>query len=150
MIQQWQTDLIEEAESWIGTPFNYGCAEKGKGIDCARFLVMTFKAFGYIRPGHQIKHLPPDWFMATEKEAREYEKIFVGELYNLADEVPNKERRITDILLMEYYGFKSHVGMLMPETRMIHARNQRKVQVQNIGNFESRICSVWRFKGLPE
>lgn len=149
ILEQWQLDIIEEARSWEGTPFSYGCSEKGKGTDCARFLLSIFKKFGYIRPGHQLKHLPPDWCLAKEPDASRFENIFVSQLYALADDVPIDEMRVSDILLMEYYGYKSHVGLLFPDDRMIHTRNQRKVQIQSIGNFRSRICAVLRCKGLP-
>lgn len=150
MISQWQTDIIVEAESWLGTPFHYGGIEKHKGTDCARFIIMTFKALGYIRPGHQLTQIPADWFMAAEDAARDFEKIFVSQLYALGNEIPIKKKRVTDILLMEYYGYKSHLGILMPDNNIIHARNERKVQIQSMKKFESRICAVLRCKGLPE
>lgn len=43
--------LAKEAESWIGTPYKYGCAEKGEGSDCSGMIVKVYeKVLGWKLP----------------------------------------------------------------------------------------------------
>lgn len=37
-----QKKLLEEAETWMGTPYLYGGKEKGAGADCSGFVMMVY------------------------------------------------------------------------------------------------------------
>lgn len=37
-----QRKLLDEAETWLGTPYLYGGQEKGKGADCSGFVMMVY------------------------------------------------------------------------------------------------------------
>jgi hypothetical protein len=39
--------VIEEAKSWIGTPFHDGAKLKGVGVDCGQFVAAVFENCGW-------------------------------------------------------------------------------------------------------
>ena len=36
--------IVEEAMSWIGTPYKYGGTEKGKGADCSGMVLKVYES----------------------------------------------------------------------------------------------------------
>lgn len=54
--------LIEEARSWLGTPFRENCAVKGKqgGVDCTRFVHAVHTACGACE-NVVLEVLPVEW-----------------------------------------------------------------------------------------
>lgn len=45
------TKIVEEARSWVGTPFHAGARIKGIGADCAGLVVGIAEHFGMVVPG---------------------------------------------------------------------------------------------------
>lgn len=46
-----QKKIIEEAMTWLRTPYHSGAKIKGVGVDCGMFLIGVFEGAGYLRPG---------------------------------------------------------------------------------------------------
>jgi cell wall-associated NlpC family hydrolase len=72
--------VIEEALTWLGTPYHHGARVKGVGADCGQFPAAVFAACGLI-PDIDIGSYPHDWHMhrADERYLRHVEQFFVGE-----------------------------------------------------------------------
>lgn len=63
--------VVEEALSWLGTPFVYGQCVKGVGVDCGRFPAAVFHDAQVKRIDMaKIPHIPPDWFLHKREEQR--------------------------------------------------------------------------------
>lgn len=65
-----RTRVIEEAETWIGTPFQMNACLKGQGVDCSRFLYACYWAVG-LRLRNKLEdfpHLPSDWGLHAREE----------------------------------------------------------------------------------
>lgn len=59
---------VNEARSWIGTPYSLGKKSKGAGVDCALLLLAVYQVVGIIpldEPNHKFKS---DWFCHTQDE----------------------------------------------------------------------------------
>lgn len=106
--------LLEEAQSWIGTPYKYAAQEKGEGTDCSGLIMQLYlQCLDYHIPRNSAKQaefcvdlrrddaLPGDLvFFATGKDAT----------------------RVT------------HVGMLMDEAQFIHASSSKGVVISRLDN----------------
>ncbi len=116
---KWQTDLsksdsniLKEASSWLGTPYGYGCAEKGKACDCSGMVMSVYeKVTGVKLPRNSAQQQE---FCKNLKK----KDVRVGDLCFFATgKDPDKT---------------SHVGIMVDETNFIHASTSKGVVVSDI------------------
>ena len=50
--------IVEEARSWLGTPYHHQAMVKGAGVDCAMILVAVYRAVGLIPAGFDPRPYP--------------------------------------------------------------------------------------------
>jgi NlpC/P60 family putative phage cell wall peptidase len=60
-------DVVQEARSWLGTPYHHQGRVKGAGVDCAMLLIEVFRTCGLI-PDIDPKPYPPDWHLHRDEE----------------------------------------------------------------------------------
>jgi len=61
--------VVEEARSWIGTPYLRGGRIKGGGADCASLLYFVYKSCGLVDENdEEIGHHSSDWWQHTKEE----------------------------------------------------------------------------------
>lgn len=104
--------VVKEAMEWIGTPYKYGGAEKGKGSDCSGLVMSAYlEATG--------KQLPRNSAMQAEFCKRlSGEELEVGDLCFFA--TGKDPKRI------------SHVGIMIDNESFIHASSSKGVVVSKI------------------
>lgn len=54
--------IVEEAKSWLGTPFHNEARVKGHGVDCGQLLLGVYEAVCVI-PHIETDHYSPDWHL---------------------------------------------------------------------------------------
>ena len=59
--------VLEEARSWLGTPYHHMGRVKGVGCDCLTLLAAVYHAAGVV-PEIEIPHYPPDWHLHRSAE----------------------------------------------------------------------------------
>lgn len=59
--------IIQEALSWLGTPYAHAQRCKGAGVDCGQILAAIFEAVGTI-PAHNTGAYPHDWHLHRGEE----------------------------------------------------------------------------------
>jgi NlpC/P60 family putative phage cell wall peptidase len=59
--------VVEEARSWLGTPFHHGARLKGVGVDCAQLLIAVYTSAGLVEVP-QVGFYAPDWFLHEQTE----------------------------------------------------------------------------------
>lgn len=59
--------VVEEALSWLKTPYHHEAHVKGHGVDCAHFLHEVYSAAGMIE-WTEIPHYSPDWHLHRTEE----------------------------------------------------------------------------------
>ena len=148
MITEIQQAIINEAVSWLGTPYDYGSAEKGKGIDCAKFLLAVYKKVGLIRPGFQPPHMNPDWSFKADADPAAFKEFIL----KCGHEVPFDERLPGDIVSYQFPGYagrlyETHLAILIENDLIIHAVRDHEVMRHRMTAFNN-IKSVYRAKGL--
>lgn len=104
--------LLNEARSWIGTPYAYGCAEKGRGTDCSGMIMSLFYGVYGIK-------LPRSSAMQHEfSHPVKFDKMQPGDLVFFT--TSKNSSRV------------NHVGLYVGNGRMIHASSSRGVMESSL------------------
>ena len=59
--------ILDEARSWIGTPFHDDARIKGAGVDCAQLVAAVYIASGVL-PEFEVPRYTAQWFMHRSEE----------------------------------------------------------------------------------
>lgn len=106
--------LIQEAYSWIGTPYKYASAEKGCGTDCSGLVMKVYQsAIGYTLPRNSAKQ-------AEFCEPVSDEEVAEGDLVFFAT-----GSNPTEV---------SHVGIMVDNIKFIHASSSKGVVESKLTN----------------
>ncbi len=107
-----QRKLIEEAFSWLGTPYTYAMQDKGVGTDCSGMVMSVYRdVAGCLLPRNSAKQAE-FCIKVKEKDAR------IGDLVFFATgKDPEKV---------------SHVGILVDDNSFIHASTSKGVVVSRL------------------
>lgn len=109
-----QKKIAEEAYSWIGTPYTYAKAEKGKGTDCSGMVMVIYENItGEKIPRNSAKQAEFCNRIADEDVA-------TGDLVFFA--TGNDADKI------------SHVGIVVDSENFIHASSSKGVVLSKISN----------------
>lgn len=128
--------LIEEARSWIGTPWVHHQRCKGVGVDCVQFLVATAEANGVELDPIENYYRSP----SGDSLLRDLEDRF--------ERVPTDKIQPGDILLFQIRGIPHHVG-LKSDRGFIHAdQRANKVCEVSFGEVWQRLLvAAFEVKG---
>lgn len=109
-----QKKIIEEAYTWLGTPYKYAGTDKGKGADCSGMVMMVYeKAVGEKIPRNSAKQAE----FCKEIDASD---VSAGDLVFFA--TGKDPDRI------------SHVGIIIDNENFIHASSSKGVVVSKFTN----------------
>lgn len=109
-----QRRLIEEAFTWMGTPYEYAGLSKGKGVDCSGMVMKVYEdVAGRKLPRNSARQA--EWC-----ETIEAKDIEIGDLVFFA--TGKDPDRV------------SHVGMIVDDESFIHASSSKGVVVSKLSN----------------
>ncbi len=104
--------LIEEAFSWLGTPYAYARQDKGAGTDCSGMVMSVYRdALGINLPRSSAKQ-------AEYCDKIEGDEVGIGDLVFFAT---GKNRKSI-----------SHVGIMVDSDRFIHSSSSKGVVVSGL------------------
>lgn len=107
-----QKRVVEEAMSWLGTPYAYAKCDKGEGTDCSGMVMKVYEsATGWKIPRNSAKQA--EFCIFLEKE-----NVCVGDLVFFA--TGKDPERI------------SHVGIMIDDINFVHASTSKGVVVSKI------------------
>jgi hypothetical protein len=113
-----QRRVVEEARSWIGTPYKSRACVKGVGVDCFTIQVAVLKAA--LNREIAIPHYPPDWFKHTEID--HYKYLVLRYARQLTQEMPRTELQAPGNLVMVKIGRTfCHTGIITCWPLVVHA-----------------------------
>jgi cell wall-associated NlpC family hydrolase len=110
-----RTRIIQEARTWIGTPYHDHGGVKGVGVDCAHLLVKVYSAVGLVPENINLPDYTPFWYLHSDSDWG------LEELAKYTQDVDVLE--VGDILIFKFGRAYSHgciVSCLSPLT-VIHA-----------------------------
>jgi cell wall-associated NlpC family hydrolase len=108
--------IIDEAFSWIGTPFR-NCADiKGAagGVDCAMLAVRCYVDTGRLQP-FDPRPYPPGWMLHRNEER------FLGWIRDTLDAREVAAPRLADVPVWKVGRCFSHCGIVVNSTEAIHS-----------------------------
>lgn len=107
-----RSQVVREAESWIGTPFHHAARVKGGGVDCLMLLAEVYERAGvaaHIEPPFYV----PDWHL--HRDAERYMEGLLGYARPVAAPEPG------DVALFRFGRTFSHGAIVVAWPRLIHA-----------------------------
>jgi cell wall-associated NlpC family hydrolase len=120
-------DVINEAKSWLNTPYHHMGNVKGAGVDCGQFLIEVFHAVG-LCPKIDTGHYSHDWHFNRSEERY----LSWVEKYAKPTTTPN----LGDIALFKFGRCISHGGIITEWPTMIHSHIGRGVVYVNANDAE--------------
>ena len=104
--------IVKEASGWLGTPYGYGRAEKGRACDCSGMVMSVYEEVTGVKLPRNSAQQQEFCRKLKEKDVR------VGDLCFFATgKDPDKT---------------SHVGIMIDDTNFIHASTSKGVVVSDI------------------
>lgn len=104
--------IVDEARTWLGTPYHHRGRVKGAGVDCAMLLCEVYYEVGalpYIDPGYY----PADWHLHRSDEK------YLGWLKRYGREVA--EPQVGDVVLWQFGRCYSHGAIYIGGGDIIHS-----------------------------
>jgi cell wall-associated NlpC family hydrolase len=105
--------VIDEAKTWLGTPYHHAARVKGAGVDCATLPAEVYAAAGMI-PALDLDHYPPDWHLHRSAER------YLAHVLDHAREVPAPTGP-GDFVLYKWGRAFAHGAIVVSWPTIIHA-----------------------------
>jgi len=148
--------IVDEARTWLGTPFHHQGRLKGVGADCAGIVDGVARAFGF------SGNVPVNYGRQPDCKAMK------AVLDEHMDPIPVAEATLADVLWFAFDGDPQHVGIITdlagasisdaapggdtPCGRfgILHSYAQAKKCVEHGMDdvWRKRIRGAWRFRGI--
>lgn len=136
-------DIVEEARTWINTPFKHQMREKGVGCDCIGLILGIAWSFGFTE--YDCNNYKPG---SVNKD----EIIYQAE--RLGKRIPKSEMKIGDIVLLNSESLLTHAGILTDYREdmfgIIHAMMSMKAVREHrlSSDWRLNIVRVYQFPGI--
>lgn len=137
--------IIAEAMSWVGTRYHHHQACKGAGADCVGFVLGVAKAIGSVDAGWEPATYSYQWHLHKNEEA------LVQNLRAVcAHQIPLEAASPGDLIAFRYGRVTSHVGILLPNERLVHAHMEARgvVVTPFAGDLRRRATRAFVFPGV--
>ena len=125
-----QERMLDEAMTWLGTPYKYGGAEKGEGTDCSGLVTRIYLEMTEIKLPRQSAKQAEFCKSLKQKEVHACDLVFFA-----TGKDPNRV---------------SHVGLLLDEETFIHASSSKGVCITRLDNpwYSKRLLGFGRVPGF--
>jgi len=129
--------IVDEARTWLGTPFHHQGRLKGVGADCAGVVDGVARAFGF------SGNIPANYGRQPDRN------IMKRVLDEHMDPIPVAEATIADVLWFAFDGDPQHVG-IVTDIGILHSYAQvgKCVEHSLDDTWRDRIRGAWRFRGI--
>ena len=108
-------EIIAEALTWLGTPYQHAQMVKGAGVDCGMILVGIFSAVGLIPPEFRPKPYAPDWHMHRSEEK------YLDQIKGFAHEIERNQAQRGDVVVFKFGRTFSHGAVIIDASLVLHA-----------------------------
>lgn len=103
--------VVAEARTWLGTPYRHQGRQRGLSVDCAGLVLGVASALG----------LCPDDFQDAEGYSRRPDGTLQPYCDRHMDRITVDEARAGDVVLFQWNGQASHMGILTGRFVLLHA-----------------------------
>ena len=105
--------IIDEAMTWLKTPWRHAAAIKGAGVDCGRLLIEVYANVGLIER-YTPDYYPQDFALHSSDER------FLANIERYAVQVEHPKQG--DIAVWKFGRCFSHAAIVLTYPRIIHAK----------------------------
>lgn len=107
--------VIEEAKTWLGTPYHHMGTVKGVGVDCGQILIKVYSEVGLV-PEFDPGYYPSDWhFHRSDEVYLEWLEKFT---------TSTDKPKPGDIALFKFGRCASHGAIVVDNETLIHSYNR--------------------------
>jgi cell wall-associated NlpC family hydrolase len=127
-----QQAVINEAMTWLGTPYHRGAKIKGIGVDCGQFLIGVYEATGYLQAGE----CDPGYY-PFEIHLHRSEEKYLEWILKFCDPVKG-DPKPGDIAMFEFGQSSSHSAIVIDWPKVIHSYVRMGVVISSAN--EALLC----------
>ena len=120
-MEKWRQDVIDEARTWLRTPWHHNQSAKGAGVDCAQLIKACYVNTQLVLP-FQTGYYPVDWMLHREDDR------FLSWLGKYADQVNDPQPG--DAAVWRYGRAFSHGAIVTGWPKIIHAYRPERMVVE--------------------
>jgi cell wall-associated NlpC family hydrolase len=134
-----RNQVVEEAKSFVGTPYHHGQSVKYAGVDCVTLLILVFRTVGLVPADFNPGYYSTDWYLHKSEE------LYMGGVEKYARRLMNvTEAQPGDVALYKIGRCVSHGGILIGDGLLVHAnRKARQVEITELRALEHYLHSYW-------
>ena len=107
-----EREIIDEALTWLGTPYSYGASEKGISTDCSGMVMVIYRDIADIKMPRNSAKQAEFCKKIKEKDVRGADLVFFA--------TGSDENQI------------SHVGIMLDDVKFIHASASKGVIISEM------------------
>jgi len=134
-----RAEIVQEAMSWIHTPYHHAADVKGVGVDCAMILIRIYSKLGHIPMDVDPRPYPQHWYLHHDEER------YLGWIWKYAEKVDVPLPG--DIALYRFGRTISHGGIIMDDKTLLHAdAHAKKVELCWLATMANRFEGYWSIK----
>lgn len=129
--------IVNEARSWMGTPYHHAGRAKGFGVDCGQILAAVYEAAGLI-PHVEPEPYPHDWHLHRSEERY----LHLVQSYAVPTDTPKPG----DIALFKWGRCIAHGAIVVEWPRVIHSTLQLGVVEEDAeanADLKKRLAGWW-------
>lgn len=134
--------IVQEAKTWVQTPWHHQGRVKGIGVDCAQLLIGVYAWVGIIRD-FEPEHYGIDW--AFHRDEPRFLTQLLEHCIRVRAPLPG------DIALYTYGRHASHGGICLGDGLLLHAwRDEGKVTITELAapTLAERHAGFYSWKGF--
>lgn len=118
-MEAWRQRIIDEAKTWLRTPWHHNARVKGAGVDCGQLIIACYIDAGLV-PHFETGDYSPDWMLHQSEER------YLGWVEKYLDPVDTP--RPGDVCAWRFGHCFSHGAVVLDWPNVIHAfRSERAV-----------------------
>lgn len=141
--------IVEQALTWVGTPYIHKARVKQVGVDCAQLVAGIAIDLGLVTP-EEIEKIPP-YEVEFHLHNREERLLDTLKAFGCV-EIPIEQIQPGDILAFKYGRSCSHLGISIGQCQFIHAKydcGNKRVVVNTLGGeYLPRLAAAFKFPGV--
>jgi cell wall-associated NlpC family hydrolase len=144
-----RTQVVEEAETWLGTRFCMNACVKGAGVDCCRLALACYREVGLKLPDPDVfRYFARDWHLHTNTEDLiETLEEFLYDCGHICTQSPIPGPG--DLAVFKIGRVYSHAAIVVQWPKVIHALSGRSVEYADalkapLAGHSVRFFSPWR------
>lgn len=108
----WRNELVDEAKTWLRTPWHHNARVKGAGVDCGQLIIACYVKAGLIED-FSAGQYSPDWMLHRSEER--YLSFVLQHLDEVETPLPG------DLAVWKFGRCFSHGGLVVDWPNIIHA-----------------------------